>query len=301
MVHMWEASVTPEHAEKAADILGGLAPGVEHLVHMPAHIYYKIGRYHDGTELNIKATLAYEAYERQCGEFGLKPVGGYERHDRDYVWAGAVFEGRSSLALQVAERLSSGHNDNKLVYTRIRFGKWEDLLATRAAEDAGTSYKVAVHYGRAIAQLRANADVGAAQSEYDALLKLLGDNPRSSHFKITRDIVAGEIAAGRRDWEAAVRSLTAAVTVEDSLNDPELPSWHQPVRLVLGKVLLDAGRAAEAEATYRECLKKFPNLGWALHGLMQSLEAQGKDVSDVRAQFDKAWQNADVVLPGSRY
>ena len=301
IVHAWEGSSTPEHAVPAADRLGSLAPGVEHLVHMPAHIYYRIGRYHDGTELNIRATIAHEAYKRQCGEYGLSPVGGYEGHDWDYVWAGATYEGRSYVALNAAER--GGGHEPRTIYTRIRFGKWDDLLKTRAQESDNTGYKAAVHYGRALAHLRTSGDVGAAQAEYSAMLVVIGENPRSSHYKISRDIVGGEIAAARKEWDEAVRLLNAAKAVEDSMHSPELPSWHQPVRLVLGKVLLDAGRLDEAETAYRECLKSFPELGWALFGLMQTLEAQGKDgeATEVRARFDKAWQYSDVVLPASRF
>ena len=304
IVHAWEGSATPERAEAAADRLGGLAPGVEHLVHMPAHIFYRIGRYHDGTELNIKATIAYEHYERQCGEYGLKPVGGMEGHDWDYVRAGATYEGRSSVALDTALRRSGGdHESATLVHTRIRFGKWTDLLATRASDDDTDSYKVAVHYGRAVAQLRENDDVGAAEAEYAALMRVIGPNAQGSHNKITRDIVAGEIAAARLDFDKAVELLTAACEVEDSMYNAELPSWQQPVRLVLGKVLLDAGRPVDAEKAYRECLRSFPDLGWALFGLMQSLEAQGRkeEAAEVDAQFRKAWQYADVVLTSSRF
>jgi tetratricopeptide (TPR) repeat protein len=299
VVHMWEGSATPEHAVPAADRLGSLSPGVEHLVHMPAHIYYKVGRYHDGTELNVKATRAHEEYKRQCGEMGLSPVGGYEGHDWDYVWAGATYEGRSELALKAAER--EGVHDTKLAYSRIRFGKWEDLLKMKPADTEGSGQKAAMHYGRALAQLRLNGDVGAAQAEYDAMMVVIGENTRSNHYRISRDIVAGEIAAAKKDWDEAVRLLEEAKKVEDSMFNPELPSWHQPVRLILGKVLLDAGRAAEAETAYRECLRTFPDLGWALFGLVQALDAQGKDASAERARFEKAWQHADVKLTSSRF
>ncbi len=304
MVHLWEDAPTPERAEKAADTLGSLAPGVEHLVHMPAHVLFRIGRYHDGTELNIKATIAYDNYVRQCGEQGMKPIGGYEMHDYDFTWAGATFEGRSSVALASAQKFSDRQRtDTKLIHTRIRFGKWDDLMATRAEQDDSTGYKAAIHYGRALAQLRLNSDTGAAQSEYAALLEVIGAEPRSNQYKITRDIVAGEIAAARRDYDSAVRLLEAAKKVEDGMFSSELANWHQPVRLVLGKVLLDAGRPVEAEAAYRECLKSLPNLGWALYGLMQSLEAQGKsaEAAEVNEQFTKAWQYADVVLGSSRF
>ncbi len=304
MVHLWEASPTPGRAEKAADTLGSLAPGVEHLVHMPAHVLFRIGRYHDGTELNIKATIAYDNYVRQCGEQGAKPIGGYEMHDYDFTWAGATMEGRSNVALLSAQKFADRERgDTKLTHTQIRFGKWGDLIAVRPADDASTGTKASIYYGRALAQLRVNNDTGAAQSEYAALLEAIGAEPRSGQYKITRDIVAGELAAARGDHVSAVRLLEAAKKVEDGMFSSELANWHQPVRLVLGKILLDAGRAAEAETAYRECLKSLPEYGWALFGLMQSLEAQGKmdEAAEVNVRFTKAWQYADVVLTSSRF
>jgi predicted Zn-dependent protease len=302
-IHVWEASATPERALQSCDRLASLAPGVEHLVHMPGHIYMRVGRYHDSTEANMRATEAYESYAKRCGETGLTAIGGYETHNWEFVWAGASMEGRSEVALRAADWFAKrNRNDTKIVYSRIRFGKWNDLLAMETSSDEGTGKRAAVHYGRAIAQLRANNDIGAAQAEHSALLEVLGENPRSAMHRIMRDLTAGEIAAARKDYVSAVALLEAAKVAEDSMFRSELAGWHQPVRLVLGKVLIDAGRFDEAVRAYRECLAVDIESGWALFGLAQALEAQGNtnEAARVRARFYVAWQYADVQLTSSR-
>ncbi len=303
-IHIWEASATPERATPSADRLPSLAPGVEHLVHMPGHIWLRVGRYHDATEMNLRATEAYEQYAKKCTDFGLTAIGGYEAHNWDFVWEGASMEGRSFVALRAAEWFSSRNkNDTKIVYSRVRFGKWADLLAMTTSTDDGTGKKAATYYGRALAHLRLNKDVGAAQAEFSALVEVLGDNPRSAVYRIMRDVTASEIAAARGDYIEAVRLLEAAKTAEDSLGRGELHGWHLPVRLVLGKILIDAGRHEEAIKAYRENLDRDKENGWALFGLAQALEAQGNkaEAGRVMGRFQVAWRNSDVILTSSRF
>ena len=114
--------------------------------------------------------------------------------------------------------------------------------------------------------------------------------------------MAGEIATKRKDWDIATMHLERAVRYEDALIYQEPADWHAPVRQALGAVLLEAGRADEAEAVFWEDLKKNPESGWSLFGLKQALEAQGKtaDVALVERRFEKAWKDADVTLTSAR-
>jgi tetratricopeptide (TPR) repeat protein len=270
---------------------------------MPGHIFMRVGRYHDSVETNVRATEAYDSYAQQCGTFGMSPIGGYESHNWDFVWAGATMEGRGELALRAAEWFSKrNQNDTKIIYSRVQFGKWQELLEMTTSDDQGTGRRAATHYGRAIAQLRLNKDTGAAQAEYDALVVALGENPRSSIYKIMRDVTGGEIAAARKDYAEAVRLLELAKEAEDSTHGSEgLHGWHQPVRLVLGRVYIASGAHAEAVKCYREQLAKDPESGWALFGLAQALEAQGEtqEGARIRARFRVAWRYSDVKLSGS--
>jgi tetratricopeptide (TPR) repeat protein len=156
----------------------------------------------------------------------------------------------------------------------------------------------------------------AAERERDLLVALVADpalegqttfstNSGKAILRIAPEVVAGEIAARRRQWDAAVLHLDRAVRYEDALIYQEPPDWHAPVRQNLAAVLLAAGRPDEAEAVYWEDLKKYPENGWSLFGLAQALKAQGKaaEAALVEARFRKAWQDADITLsdtaPGS--
>jgi tetratricopeptide (TPR) repeat protein len=303
LIHLWEGSPTPEMAEPAADRLPGLAPGVEHLVHMPGHILYRIGRYHDGTETNVKATIAYDDYARACSDMGMRPIGGYEMHNWDFVWAGASYEGRSELAFKAAKRFGEDNrNDNKLIFSYVRFGKWSEILDVRPGDGQGQGRRAAILYARSIAQAHLG-DTGAAEAEFAALTELIGAEPRSTMQKIMRGMAAGEIAFARGDHDEAVRLLEEARKQEDSMARGELHGWHHPVRLLLGKVLLAAGRGAEAEKEYREQLLIDKNDGWSLFGLAQALDAQGKsgEAAEVRERFFRAWMYSDVKLTASSF
>ncbi|HXH61258.1 MAG TPA: tetratricopeptide repeat protein, partial [Fimbriimonadaceae bacterium] len=231
---------------------------------------------------------------------GLKPIGGYKMHNWDFMWAAATMEGNSEIAFRAAKFFhEQNSNDMRLIYSQVRFGKWDDLLATIDGRAFTDPYRIALAYGKAIAYAR-KGDLKAAQSQYSDLLDLMKDSSRTV-YKIERDVAAGEIAAARGDYTAAVRSLESAKDEEDSMGHAELAGWHQPVRQVIGKVLIDAGRFADAEKAYRENLEVDPENGWSLIGLAQALQGQGKtaDATRVMARFHLAWQYADVQLTAS--
>ncbi len=323
-IHAVEASSTPERAESAADMLANLVPGAGHLVHMPAHIYWRVGRYHDASEANIRAADVDEAYIAQCNAQGFYPAL-YYPHNIHFLWAASSMEGRSELAIQSARRVAANvrlevieefpmveffHTIPLLALTQ--FGRWDELLQ-EPKPDASLDFSNAIwHYTRATAYARLG-DIDSAKAEYAALVPLREstkvhfldtvDYPASQLLLIADELVQGEIATAENDPAAAVSHFTAAVAAQDELPYTEPPFWYYPTRQSLGKALLAAGDAAAAEAVYRRDLEIYPRNGWSLFGLVESLTAQDKttEASDAQQRLDNVWVAADVTLTSSRF
>lgn len=317
----------PERGVKPADNLRRVVPGAGHLVHMPSHIYIRVGRYHDGSLANELAIEADNDYVTQCRAQGIYPVA-YVPHNHHFLWATTTMEGRSADALAAA-RHTAQHVDRSLIrepdmgmlqhfsaipyYALVRFGKWEEILR-EPAPDADLLYPTAVwHYARGIAYAR-ERKLGEATQELrqvrmiaaDSRLKeirIWGLNPTSSLAKIAAAVLQGEIAAARNNIKTAVAQLRKAIAIEDGLIYGEPPDWFYPVRQNLGAILLEAGRPRAAEKVYRADLARFPDNGWSLFGLAQSLRAQGKkkEADDAQRRFEIAWQHADVEITASRF
>ena len=321
-IHLLEASNTPERAEASADRLGALMPAAGHMVHMPAHIYLRVGRYADAAEANVRAIAADEDYLAQCQAQGLYPVS-YYPHNLHFLWAAATFEGRSQVAVDAARQVAAKvphHHAGALAWTAdfpvtpwlayARFGRWQDML-TEPKPPATEPYATGIwHYARGLAFIargqtaRAEAELAALTSllDHDAFRTTLKDLPLLNNLQIASRLVRGELAARARRFDEAIRVVSESVALEDGIPYNEPPVWHQPPRQVLGAILLEAGRAKEAEAAYRADLARFRENGWSLFGLEQSLRAQGRsdEARLVRARFDKAWVRADVTLTSSR-
>jgi tetratricopeptide (TPR) repeat protein len=323
-IHLWEATDTPERAEAEADRLLPLMPGAGHIVHMPAHIYQRVGRHGDVISSNIAAAKADEDYIAQCRAQGLYPLG-YYPHNLHFIWMGATASGQRQLALDSAQRLVRAIPREALESTPIlqgflvvpywamvRFGDWDAILADKGPEHQTPFTRAAWRYARAMA-LTARGRLDESESELGQLKQLVLDpelkklvtfsnNTGYAILRIASEVVAGEIAAKRKDWDAATLHLERAIRYEDALIYQEPPDWHASVRQNLGAVLLDAGRADEAEAVFWEDLKKYPENGWGLFGLMQALKAQQKDqdAAHVEARFRKVWKDADVKLTTAR-
>ena len=317
----------PALAEAAADLLGDAAPGAGHLVHMPSHIYLRVGRYHDSTTANQKAVRADDSYITQCRKQGLYPIA-YMPHNWHYIWYSASVEGRKRLALDAAREMSARVDLENLrepglgavqhfwitpLYGYVRFGEWDEILAAPEPDEDLIYPRAVRHYARGMALLRTDR-IDEARSELEQLETLAMDpvleqvtvwdlNTTAALVDIAVEVLSGEIAAAAGDYDDAIGFLMTAVELEDELTYDEPPPWHQPVRQVLGDVLLEAGRPAEAETVYREDLKSFPANGWSLLGLQQSLDAQGKsdEAMVTGEQFETAWQFADVTLESSRF
>ncbi len=327
-IHLWEAPA-PEKAESAADRLGPLVPGAGHMVHMPAHIYFRVGRYDDVIASNVKAVAADEDYISQCKAQGLYPLG-YYPHNIHFIWFGASAIGQSKLAIENARKMVTKmpvemmQKDPSLAflqtflmvptYALVRFGKWDEILAEPKPGYQGAFAMGIYHYARGLAHINkgqlAEAEKELAELKASVNEAAMKEGPASfsqnTDYQILRiapEIVAGELAAKRGDFDKAVAHLQRAVTFEDALRYTEPYDWHMATRHNLGAVLLEAGRPAEAEVAYWQDLKVNQENGWSLFGLVQALKAQKKDTeaAQAEARFKKAWAKADVQLTASRF
>jgi len=321
-VHLMEPTA-PGRAEAAADALRPLMPGAGHLVHMPSHIYQRVGRYADAVKTNQDAALSDEDYITQCRVQGFYPMA-YYPHNVHFIWFAATMDGRGQLAIESARKVAGKVTDQALkelpllagfrvvpYYALTRFGRWDEMLA-EPAPPADNLFMVGVwHYarglsflgkGRALDAEVALAEVRRIAADKSLEFPLFSPNLGSSILAVAPEVLAGELAAARKDWGTAIAHLERAVRLEDSLVYTEPSEWHYPPRHALGAVLLAAGRAREAETVYWEDLKRNPENGWALFGLARAIEAQGRadQAALVRARFEKAWARADVKLTASR-
>jgi tetratricopeptide (TPR) repeat protein len=328
-VHAVEASADPHRGVAAADHLRELIPGSGHLVHMPAHIYGRVGRWHDAVLANQKAIAADDAYLATCrgNVQGLYPLG-YVPHNHHFLWFAASMEGASEIARDAALQTAARVNLPELMrqpgyeglqnywmtpwFDRVRFGRWDEIAAgANPAPDL--PYVAAIwHYAQAMAALR-QGRMGPANEHHASLAKLAADPtfekmmvwdryPLSLSARIAERTVFAELALARGDRDAAIAALREAVVIEDSIPYDEPPGWHAPVRQTLGVALLAAGQPVDAEAVYREELKRNPANGWSLRGLAESLRAQkrSREVAETEKLLAAAWANADVQLAASR-
>jgi tetratricopeptide (TPR) repeat protein len=323
-IHLMEGTATPEKAEQAADTLLTLMPAAGHMVHMPAHIYQRVGRYGDAIASNQMAIAADEDYISQCRAQGLYPMA-YYPHNIHFLWFAATADGQSRLAIQSARQLAAKIDDDTLknlpltagfrmvpFFALTRFGRWDEMLAEPEPPPFSAVLRAVWHYARGLS-LVAKDQIPAAEQELRRLIALMADpsmkeplfspNLSSAVLAPAPAVLAGEIAAARGDFELAISQLDRAVRLEDSLVYTEPSEFHFPPRLALGAILLQAGRAAEAETVYWEDLRRNRENGWALFGLLQALRVQNKmaDAALTEARFRVAWSRADVTLTASRF
>jgi tetratricopeptide (TPR) repeat protein len=326
-IHAVEASSEPGRAMASAELLRDLVPAAGHLVHMPAHIFIRTGRYHDAVVANERAIAADSSYITQCHAQGMYPVA-YVPHNHHFLSAAATFGGNSEKALMAAHHMAM-NQDRQLMrepgygtlqhymmiplYAMIKFGKWEDILE-EAAPDADLLYPNGVwHFSRGMAYTRTN-QLEPAAAELGKLKNIAADtslqhvtiwdiNTTYDLMQIAAEMLSGELAAKQGDFIKAISHLQNAVRLEDDLTYDEPPPWYTPARHNLGAVLLEAGRAQEAQKVFEADLSKYPENGWALFGLQQSLLAQNKtaEAANIKARLEQAWKNADMALVASRF
>ncbi len=316
----------PELAEAGADRLGQLAPGAGHLVHMPSHIFRRLGRYDDASKSNELAILADEDYITQCRAQGIYPLA-YYPHNIHFLWDSATMEGRSGVAIEAARKVAASIPADAWreipllhqffvtpLHSLTRFGKWAEVLQEPQPPADSPFWNGLWHYARGLAFTATNR-LPEASKELNALQAIANDksleglrvtfsaNGATPILAVATEALAGELAAKQGEFDKAIAHLHRGVLLEDSLVYNEPPDWHIPIRQSLGAVLLEAGRPLEAEMVYWRDLQWNRENGWSLYGLMQSLRAQGKmeEAEAIEKRFQKAWARADVTLSSSRF
>jgi len=324
-IHAVEASPHPEKGVAAAERLPGLVPGAGHIVHMPAHIFQRIGRYADAAAANRNGVMVDLAYIDQA-----KPpewtyyAGMYLGHNYQFLGYAASMQGRSAEALQATRDMRAHIPDAVLhmgmgldwyaaepYFAMERFGRWSDLLAEPAPDEALMGLSAAYRYAR-VAALSATGKLDEAKADKAKLDAIAAATPDAAPagLNTAKDLIgvavlaaSARIALAEGQRDAALAQLREAVAKEDKLAYDEPADWFVPLRHLLGAQLLQAGKASEAEAVYREDLKRHPRNGWALFGLAQALTAQKKtsEAAAVKKEFQQAWQDADVELSASAF
>jgi tetratricopeptide (TPR) repeat protein len=322
-IHAVEAGPNPELGLPAADRLLDYAPAAGHLVHMPAHIYMRVGQYADAVVANERAVRADRDYIRHCRAQGFYP-GAYYPHNMHFLWWAQLFEGRSREALRTANQVAAYALDNycgpsKAVeaprlrhlpwLTLARFGRWDEILALTQPPDVNDFLvdRALWHFTRGLA-FAAKKDAAAAEATQRALSAIAASEaakklsspvfPAADTLNVASLWLAGKVAGANGDTRAMIEHLAKAVAAEDAIPYMEPSYWPVPARPTLGAAWLQAGDAAKAEQVFREDLKRWPRHAWSLFGLVQALRRQGRTQSAelVRREFEAAWQRADVQL-----
>ena len=330
-IHAVEASdgETLKQGEWAADQLRNLIPGSGHLVHMPSHIYARVGRWRDAAAVNRDAIKADDLYLAVCRpQPGVYPLG-YVPHNHHFLWFVSSMIGDRDTALDAAHATAERTSDPELmrapgltamqnfaftpVFAKVRFGMWDDIVATTQPADDLPYMNALWHYAQAIAAIRQDR-LDDALRHHEALAELSAD-PTIAEMMwfgryslnlglgVAERVVAGELALAEGDAAAAIDKLREAARLEDDIPYDEPPGWHHPVRQILGAVLLETGEPAEAEAVYRDELRRNPDNGWSLFGLRQALAAQdrGDEAEAIDAEFSQAWADANIELTASYF
>ncbi|TYA55977.1 tetratricopeptide repeat protein [Formosa maritima] len=321
-IHMVELP-KPDLAVPSADKLGLLMPGAGHIVHMPSHIYIRVGRYKDAVLVNQQAILADEDYISQCYAQGMYPLG-YYPHNIHFLWSASSLLGNSEIAIdaakKTAEKVPIGEMKELhflqnfaatplLAYTR--FGKWNDILTYPKPNDSIKYLNLIWHYTRGVAFVRKN-NLKDAKEELEAIQVLVVDPEMETIYasgfdngtsiaKLAYEVVAGEIAQLEENYNLAIAHFKTAVEMEDNLIYNEPAAWYIPPRQNLGDALLKAGKYSEAEKIYQEDLDDLRQNGWSLMGLYESLMAQEKldEAAAIMQEFNTAWQDADIEIKTS--
>lgn len=319
-IHLIEAGPAPARALPSADRLRRFAPSAGHLVHMPSHIYIRVGQYQDAVEANEEASRADRRYIAACQVQGFYP-GVYYPHNLHFLWYAYLFQGRAGASLDAAKQVAAYavaplcgtqvFEKPRFTWlplvTLLRFGRWDEVLAL-PEPPAEQPYDRAIwRYARARA-FAARRDAVAAGREAAALEQLADsaavkavDNPgfpASPTLVVARHLAAASVAHARGDREQRLAALRRAVEAERALPYMEPSFWWYPTRQTLAAALLESGDAAAAEREFRGDLVDFPRNGWSLFGLAQALRAQKKDEAAalVEAEFAQAWARSDVTL-----
>ncbi len=329
-IHLIEASMQPERALLSANSLEETVPIVGHVVHMPSHIYLRVGEYQKAIDNNIRSQKVDKQLDKLWGDMPLPNLGTYplshklhSGHALDFIRYAATVQGNFEQAIEAAWKMANRITGNSLFVMggqkRVSapwlvlktFGKWDEILSLRP-KHKGTPYLDGIWaYVLGSAHL-AKGNYDMAQAELKKLKKIIrspevdmyrvGATPASSVLKIALRGLEGEFFLSQGDYESSINSFQKGVDIEDQNNYTEPPDWAQPMRHYLGDALLKSGKYKKAEAVFRKDLRWNQNNGWSLYGLYQALKLQGKDEESTKVynKFEEAWKEADVVLDASR-
>ena len=335
-IHLMEMSPFPQRALRAADRLRDLVPDAGHLIHMPTHIYVLCGNYHDAMVYNQKAQVADRKYLKRDGPMNAYTV--YRTHDHHFVVYGALFLGQYAPAMQAAQELIDTTPEELLrsphlpmadllegylsikQHVLVRFGKWQDIIAQELPLDRELycSTTAVMLYAKSVAH-SALGQVPQAEQAREAFLEAKWNIPKSRrvHNNMVVDLLAvaeamldGELEYRRGNHDLAFAHLRRSVQLADELPYDEPWGWMQPPRHALGALLLEQGRAAEAEDVYRSDLGldgkisrpcQHPENVWSLHGLHECLTRRGESVEArlIKQWLDLAVARSDVLVRSS--
>lgn len=330
-IHLLEASDMPEQALPAADRLAALMPGVGHVVHMPGHIYMRVGQHTKNIDHNQRSADVDGEFLARWGEIPFPTSSTYalsaqnhRRHSYDFVRYSAAVQGNYARAVQAAteardheteQRIRRGQAHKTIASRWLvhkMFGRWDELRNEERMLE-GTLYLDGMwYYTQGSAQV-ALGEFDAAQESLE-MLRAVAANPESATMLRNRtpastlmELAAfgleGEMKEAQGDLDGAIAAYTSGVELEDGFGYTEPPDWPQQMRQYLGAALLEAGRPGDAERVYRVDMGLHPNNGWTLFGLWQSLQEQSNigAAAEIYAAYEEAWQHADVELTRSRF
>jgi tetratricopeptide (TPR) repeat protein len=321
MIHATEASRHPEWGTEAAERLRYLQPGLGHMTHMPSHNDVRTGEWLKAIQSNARALETDYDYRKRRNK--LSSYRFYIAHNHEMLAYAAMMIGRQKLSLAEMDAMLNPFGKDQLkemapfvdgyvampLEARVRFGKWDEILAAPEFPEYFPVGNALRHYARGVAYAAKGMIVEAKKEQ--SLFELgtaaapaggmVGLNPVSKVFEIARQMLIGEIALAENRIPEAIAGLALAVKAEDALTYDEPPDWVMPVRHALGAVLIKAGRGVEAEAVYREDLRRLPKNGWSLFGLSQALNLQGKaeEAKKAHAEYLAVWEHADTVIGSS--
>lgn len=323
LIHAVEASPTPERDIAAADRLRDLVPGVAHLVHMPSHIDIRTGRYAQAVEANQRAIAADVEYAKLRERGGIYAM--YRAHNFHFLVYAAMFEGRKELALDAVTGMENALPASLVAelpdvleaflatrdHVRVRFGAWDEILAAPMPPPSQPITLAIRHYARGVAYA-AKGRIDEARAEQVAFehacaavpeTAMVGTNRASVVLAIGRDVLVGEIAYRKGEFDSAFASLRSAVERDDALQYDEPWGWMMPPRHALGALLLEQDHAQEALAVYRDDLKRHPTNGWALTGMASALDRLGwkDEATETRRRLSDAFARKDVPIEVSCY
>jgi len=311
-IHLVEASDRPERGEPYADRLAALMPGAGHIVHMPSHIYYRIGRYADSLAANKAASKVDEDYITQTGAMGIYPIG-YYSHNIHFVLVSAQLLGDKETVLVQADKLDKWLSNDIATAIPIaqpvkaapyfawaQYADADKILALPDPPGAPPYVKAMWHYARGVAFANKH-DAASARAEADAIDRIQKDTdwstldawavPARPVLDVAKGVVLARAAQAEGNNPEAVELWKKAAETEDTIPYMEPPFWYYPVRQSLGAALLKEGQVDQAEKEFNAALNKARGSAWALYGLEQAAKAKGDAAAEGKASdaFTKAW------------